>query len=127
MDDRELDWNNYNMGVNLYRSYLDLVIKINLFYYAITGAIVSYYFAHSNNGLVKYSLLLPILMSILFAAFFIYSAVLANNMRNDIRKSAKALGFDVCLEARVLVVFLYLFALLFISVFISLGFVFLCK
>jgi len=39
-------WKQYEISVDLYKHYLKLAIEINVFYYAITGAIVSYYFAH---------------------------------------------------------------------------------
>lgn len=59
------------MTVELYKFYMDLTVKFNVFYYAVTGAILSFYFANQNIDDVKYSLLLPILMSIAFAGFFI--------------------------------------------------------
>lgn len=51
MDDRELLWKQYQLNIELYRTYLDLALKLNLFYYAITGAIVSFYFAHPEDPL----------------------------------------------------------------------------
>lgn len=67
-----LDWENYKHQVEIHRSYLDLVIKINAFYYAITGAIVSFYFLHiDKEPLVNFSLLLPLIMSAGLMVFFI--------------------------------------------------------
>lgn len=44
MDALEIKWNDFKLNVELHKSYLDLALKINLFYYAITGAILSFYF-----------------------------------------------------------------------------------
>ena len=73
MDDRELLWRQYQLNVDLYKGYLDLIVKINVFYYAITGAILSFYFANQND-LTKLSLLLPLLMSVTLGVFFIVGA-----------------------------------------------------
>ncbi len=39
----ELLWREYQLGVDLYKFYLDLVIKAIVGYYAITGGILSFY------------------------------------------------------------------------------------
>lgn len=84
MDDRELLWKQYQLNIELYRTYLDLALKLNLFYYAITGAIVSFYFAHPEDPLTKFSLVLPTVMSAAFSAFFYYGAILSRNTRTEI-------------------------------------------
>lgn len=64
MDNRELLWKRYELSVLNYTKYLDFVIRLNLFYYGITGAIVSFYFSkNANNELIEYSLMLPIIFS----------------------------------------------------------------
>ena len=63
-------WKQYEISVDLYKHYLKLTIEINVFYYAITGAIVSYYFAHRAEAPdIRFALMLPILMSVLLALF----------------------------------------------------------
>lgn len=64
MDDQDLLWKRYELSVSNYTKYLDFVLRLNLFYYGITGAIVSFYFSKSsNNEIIEYSLLLPIIFS----------------------------------------------------------------
>lgn len=127
MDDRELIWNNYKLSIDLYRYYLQLIIKINIFYYAITGAILSYYFLHKeDNGLALYSLILPLLMSLGLAILFLYGANRAAITRNDIINMATTLEFEAAPETRVLIFLLYVFAIIFILVFIGL-FIYLYK
>ncbi len=112
MDDRELLWKQYNLNVDLYRSYLELVIKINIFYYAVTGAILSYYFAHSKEALVKWSLLLPLVMSVALGVFFLIGACLARVPRKETFKIRDALGLLAAPEIGVLIILLAIFAVL---------------
>lgn len=96
MTSEELLWNRYKHDVELYRTYLDLVIKINVFYYAVTGAIISFYFLHiEKEPLVKYSLIFPFLMSLALAIFFWRSAGAAKPSQQEIQRLSTALGFEV--------------------------------
>ncbi len=71
--DKDLLWKQYQMSIDLYKQYLDLVIKFNVFYYAITGAFLSYYFSHLSSDLVRWSLVFPMIMS-MFSAWTSYRA-----------------------------------------------------
>ena len=89
-------WERYKHEVDLHRSYLDLAIKLNIFNYAVTGAIVSFYFLHiEGEPLVRYSLILPFLMSGGLAIFFFRSALAARYSQENIHKLADDLKFDV--------------------------------
>ena len=127
MDNRELLWKQYQLNIDLYRSYLELVLKVNLFYYAITGAIVSFYFAHASDPLVRFSLLLPLVMSVAFAGFFIYGAILSRHTRTEIFNIRDALGLQTAPEVQVLVVFLWIFATIFALVAATLLWLVLCR
>jgi hypothetical protein len=127
MDNRELLWKQYQLNVDLYRSYLELVLKVNLFYYAITGAIVSFYFAHPGEPLVRFSLILPLVMSVAFSGFFIYGAVLSRHSRTEIFNIRDALKLQTAPEVNVLIVFLYIFAVVFALVAATLLWLVLCR
>lgn len=127
MDDRELLWKQYELNVDLYRSYLELALKLNLFYYAITGGILSFYFSRPDESLIRFSLVLPVLMSMAFCAFFIYGAILSRHTRAEIFKIRDALGLQTAPEVQVLIVFLWIFAAIFLIVGLSLIWVVLCK
>jgi hypothetical protein len=43
MTPEESDWKQYDMMATTVRSSRDLVLKANIFYYAVTGAILSFY------------------------------------------------------------------------------------
>ena len=126
MEDKELLWRQYAMNIDLYKHYLKLSLEFNVFYYAITGAIFSYYFAHQDSEYVKYSLVLPLLMSILFACVFMYGATLMQNSRNEVFEIRDALGLRVAPELRVMSVLLGVFAILMGAVAIGILYIF-CK
>lgn len=112
----ELLWRQYELQVGLYKTYLELLLKFNVFYYAATGAIVSYYFSKSNIPWMKYSLWFPILMSLGFSSFFIYGASQTHVVRQELFDIRDKLGLDTAPEYRVLYIFLWISAGLMIVV-----------
>lgn len=109
MDQVDLKWNDFKQNVELHRSYLDLAIKLNMFYYAITGAILSFYFTNSDIPMAKYALGLPILLSVGLSILFLWSAVLASTLRSHIRTTAIELGLKAYPEGIVLVLVCLIF------------------
>jgi len=108
----ELLWRQYHLQVDLYKTYLKLLLKFNVFYYAATGAIVSYYFSKPDIPLMKYSLWFPILMSIGFAILFIYGASQTHVVRQELFDIRDKLGLDTAPEYRVLYIFLWISSIL---------------
>jgi len=108
----------YELHLELYKHYLELVLKFNIFYYAVTGAVLSFYFTNNVDvGVPRYLLLLfPILMSLGFAVFFIWAASLVKWTRADVINISQALGLQVFPELRVLAMLLRLSGGLFIVV-----------
>lgn len=112
MDQREIYWRQYQLNIDTYRGYLDLVVKMNAFYYAVTGAIVSYYFAHREDELMALSLILPLLMSIALAVFFILGAYAARITRKETFSLRDKLSLEAAPEIAVLIVLLAISACL---------------
>jgi hypothetical protein len=54
-----------------YKFFFDWVLKLDIFYYTITGAITSFYLANPGSGLLRYSLVLPIILSLLLFSLFV--------------------------------------------------------
>jgi hypothetical protein len=100
--EKELLWREYQLQVDLYKHYLELVIRVNVFYYAITGAILSFYFSRNDGGTLRWSLLLPVAMSVLFAMLFLWGAWLNRLTRDEIKGIGTQLGFGVWPEVSVL-------------------------
>jgi len=114
-------WKQYSLYIDLYRYYMDLSIKVNLFYYGITGAILSFYFTHTNTPLVKLSLCLPILMSLVFSGIFFYGANLMPILSQDVFDIRDQLGLATAPDIGILTIVLRAFACLLLVVAISLG------
>ena len=126
MEPTDLLWRQYQQNVELYKFYMELTVKFNVFYYAVTGAVFSFFFANTSLPNIKYSLLLPLLMSIAFAIFFVYGAILTRVLRQETFNIRDALRLQAAPDVGVLSVLLYIFAVVFLAVAIGCGIV-LCK
>jgi hypothetical protein len=109
-------WKQYDLQIGLYKGYLELLLKFNVFYYAATGALVSYYFSKPDIPWMKYSLWFPIFMSIGFSTLFIYGAEKTHVVRQELFDIRDKLGLDTALEYKVLYVFLWISAVLMLLV-----------
>ena len=113
-------WKQFSIHVDLYKHYLDLIIKFNAFHYAVTGAIISFYFSKNDISLIRYSLLFPVLMSFGFAVFFFYATSKIKNLRAELLDIVEALGLHMIPEVNVLKFLLILSGVLFLIVATSL-------
>lgn len=121
----DLLWKQYELHVGLYKFYLELVVRVNVFYYAITGAIASYYFSHETNGVVRFSLLLPIGFSFAIGGMFLYGASLLGVVRSELVSIRIQLELEAEPDVQVLVVLLRLFAIIILGVGVGLTVLFL--
>jgi len=118
-DSKELLWKQYSLHVDLYKFYTDMVIKINIFYYAITGALLSFYFSNPDKPFLKWSLLLPIIMSLALGGIFLYGAILIGITRDEMFRIRDRLGLETAPDIGVLSIILRAFGIIFISVSIA--------
>lgn len=109
-------WKQYEINVDLFKHYLKLTLEVNVFYYAITGAIVSYYFAHKAESAVRYALGLPILMSVMLSIFFIWGSSINRKSREEMFRVRDALGLRVAPDFSVLTWILRIFSVLMLTV-----------
>jgi hypothetical protein len=98
----ELLWREYQMSVDLYKFYRDIVVKIILAYYAITGTILSFYFAHQDEKLARWVLILPSLVSFALTGLFIWGAKLWEIVRDESFDIASRLGMGIGFELSIL-------------------------
>ena len=120
MEAIDLRWHEFKRAVEMQQSYLELAIKLNLFNYTIIGAIVSFYFTHTELAMAKYALGLPILLSAALAALFLMGAAMANNLRVNIKASAAELGLRTAPEGLLLVMICVIFGAMLVVVFATL-------
>src|ERR1022692_4462331 len=103
-DDTEILWRQYNLYVDLYKFYMEVVLKLNIFFYAITGGILTFYLAHPGIALIRYALLLPALMSLAFSGVFFYGARLLRPVRHDLFRIRDALKLETAPDIHILMV-----------------------
>jgi len=115
MDQKSIDWKDFEISVELHKSYLDFALKLNLFYYGITGAILSFHFSKESPTASLIGLLLPTMLSILLGLFFLYGAKLAWNLRTNIIMRAQKLELMVYPEGIVLVIICAIFGVTMLS------------
>ncbi len=83
MNRRSLIWQQLEKDLDLYKFYLELILKAAVFVFGITGALVSYFLTHKGKPLMVYSLLLPIVMNFGFFLLCILGIPLAETMRME--------------------------------------------
>lgn len=126
MDQTDIIWHDYKQSIELHKSYLELAIKLNMFYYAITGAILSFYFTNTEIQMAKYALGLPVVLSAALAFLFFRSVPLAKNLRAHIKSTSEQLRLPFYPEGIVLVVICQIFGTVLALISIALIFFFFC-
>lgn len=112
----DLLWKQYCLHVDLYKFYLEIAIKVNVFYYAITGGILSFYFSNPKEQFAKYALVLPAIMSAAFGMLFLVGSALILITRREVFSIRDKLGLKTAPELGVLSLFLVSFGVIFIGV-----------
>lgn len=108
----EMLWRQYQLHVDLYKFYLELIIKVVAFYYAVTGAILSFFFTRTDVPSARWALVFPICLSMALAGISIYGSSLMSVTRNDVFRLRNRLSLETAPEMRVLQVLLIVVALL---------------
>ena len=119
MDKKEILWKQYELSIQLYRQYLDLAIKVNMFLYAIVGALLSFYFTNKTE---EYSLIILILVLVISVSFSLYFYIGSRGMierRKELLIIKKDLGLVTSPEFLLLVRFLWIMS--FFSLLIGVG------
>jgi hypothetical protein len=106
-DNKELLWEQYNLLTDLYKFYLELIVQANLLIFAIIGGIATYMFANPTSPLVRWSLILPIGLSVFFAVAAIVSVRLAVELKDEIVQLKKKLNLGLAPHVGVLVYSLF--------------------
>lgn len=118
-DEWEAMWKEYELHIELYKYYLDLGLKANLFFYFITGGILGIYLNNPASRLMKFSLLLPILISLAFGGVFIHGAFLWMRVSVVIREIRRELKLKKAPDINILSVLLLVFGTIFLVIGIS--------
>lgn len=106
----ELLWKNYEKHLDMYKTYLDLTLKLNVFHFAICGAIFSFYFANKSIEDAAYSLLLPALLSFSLVVVFTMGGFMNSVSRKDVFDIRDSLGLRASPDLLILTILLFIFA-----------------
>lgn len=123
MDQSEIAWRQYQQHIDTYKFYLELVVKIIGLYFAVSGAMLSFYFANTDSEHAKLALYLPWLIGLGLTIFFSIGAFLSIVTRNDIFDLGKKLELEVTPETGVLTLLLAIFSFVLIACVIGLSYV----
>lgn len=110
--DRELVWRQYNLWIDLYKFHMELLLKANAFFYLITGGILTFYFAHPEQKMLKLSLLLPTLISLALGTTFVYATRFARIKRREVMSLSKRMNFEAAPDVNVELVLLWACAMI---------------
>ena len=89
---QEMLWREYQMSVDLYKFYLELVTKMLVWYYAITGGILSFYFTDKTLPFARWALLLPTGVSVALVLLFVWGARQWQPVRDNALEVAQQLN-----------------------------------
>ena len=87
--DEKLEY--YEIYIDLYKHHTELLLKFMAYYYAVTGAILSYYLSRPAK-VIAFSLLLPLFLSTIYGFGFFYAARIVESQRDDLREIQVELG-----------------------------------
>jgi hypothetical protein len=76
LESDNLLWKQYNVYIDLFKFYVNTTWQVITWFYAITGAILVYYFKniHDNNPYLRCALVLPALLSFGFYRIFSFGS-----------------------------------------------------
>ena len=120
MDQQDLLWKQYELHVSLYKFYLELTLKVNAAFYAISGAVASYVLTHQTVVAAKAALLIPAVLGVGLAFVAAYGAVMQRYTRNELLAIRDTLKLETIPEIKVLAFLLWVSALGFAAVSVGL-------
>ena len=77
MEQLEIEWRQYQQHIDTYKFYLEIVVKIIGLYFAVSGAMLSFYFANTESEHAELALYLPWLIGVGLAILFSIGAWLS--------------------------------------------------
>ncbi len=94
--DRDMKWRQYELLTGFARHWLELALKACLFYFAVTGALLSFYASRPDPTklVLRLTLLLPLVMGVCFMSVSAVHALTVKRARAEVKRLADELGFS---------------------------------
>ncbi|CAN5124833.1 hypothetical protein BH20ACI1_BH20ACI1_27490 [soil metagenome] len=128
-DEANFLWEEFKIRVETYKSYLNIALQANVFFYVTTGGVLAFYLSSTTKALpfLEFLLLLPILIGAVLAGIFLHAAQLqkkASVIIEEIRKDSSKKGHEIAKlpDINLLYLLLRIFGCIFFLVVISLIF-----
>lgn len=126
MEYSEKLWKQYDQHIATYKFYLEMLVKLMTMFFAVSGAMVSFYFTKTEIPTAKFSLYLPLTMSLGLFVFFSIGAYLSTITRQDVFDLRDKLELEVSPELGVLTLLLIIFSIVTLASFVGLGYILWC-
>jgi hypothetical protein len=119
------DLEDYKTCVDIFKGYLDTALTAHIWFYAITGAIASYYLTNPNQySYVRYSLILPFLLGCALAYTSFIGMSQASALKTNTKNIATKLKIETFPPIDILRQSLFNFGILDVLIIFGLGFLF---
>ncbi|WP_349810748.1 hypothetical protein ABQ179_003135 [Xanthomonas dyei] len=102
MDRQELLWKQYDLHVGLYKFYLELTLKVNAAFYAISGAVATYTLTHQESNAARIALLIPAVFGVGLAVVAGCGAYLQESTRDELVAIRDSLELQTIPEIKIL-------------------------
>lgn len=76
----------YLLSVALYKHWLEIILKFNIAYYFLTGAMISFYFAKGLQDFSGFALVLPMAIGIAAIVYAGHCVAIIKNTADDVKK-----------------------------------------
>lgn len=101
----------YENLVDLYKFYWDVALKVNSFFYLVTGSVLVYYAGHRSDLCVKFSVLVPAVLGLILFVVFVAGALWVRSFNEVFENLGEKLEFDYWPDVSIFVLFLSLSSL----------------
>jgi len=108
-------WKEYELHINLYRYYLDIGLKVTVFFFLVTGAILGFYLQHPG-WMMRLSLVFPFLMCLAFVGISFHGAILWSRITYIIKDIRKELGVKKSPDINLLTILLVVYGVVFLII-----------
>ncbi|MCF6310287.1 MAG: hypothetical protein L3J19_07465 [Sulfurimonas sp.] len=92
----EIIWAQYESDISLYKFYVNFVLKINAFHYAMSAAIFSYLLAHKTEEYLEVLLVFPVVFSIAIIVLSCKGYPRVKDLNDGISVKVKHLNLPTC-------------------------------
>ena len=114
--DGPTDWEQYQQLTDLYKYYLDLAVKSTSIFWLITGGVLTFAFANSDNGSARWALLVPIAMGVVLAGSMARLKRHSDELDDSMRTLAERLGLTQRAHSEILPTTIYWLGWLFLAI-----------